>query len=112
MGNTLRKVKTFRRDVRCAYPLEGKSGTEDVKFSAEFRYLDRAEVTALPKRLGANEDQHLLDVVLVGVHDVKDESGQAIDPKEAAELVKADPWYCSAAVKSWTDAITGEKAKN
>jgi hypothetical protein len=108
----LRKVSTFRKEVKVPYPLEGKSGTEDVRFSAEFRYMDRAEVTALPKRLGANDEQHLLDVVLVGVHDAKGEDGAPMDPKVAAEAVKADPWYCAATVKAWTDAITGEKGKN
>jgi hypothetical protein len=107
----LLKVSSFRRTVKVNYPHPDKpSETVVVKLEAEFKYQDRKQVAEMSKRLG--DDQHMLDVVLAGVHGIEDENDKPVSPKDAAELCKADPWYTAALSRDYIEAITGEKAKN
>lgn len=109
----LKRITAFKRPVTIDYPSADRAGEFDkLKVVAEYRYLDRNAITGLPKKIGRDDDQHLLDHVLIAVHDLEEEDGTPYLPALAAEVCKSDPWLCGALVKDWTNAVTGEKAKN
>lgn len=99
-------AKTFKSPVDVVLP-DGSKG----QFTAEFLYMNREEFEDMA---GRNlTDSQVLDVILKGVMDIKDEDTGDFYPAEVQlNIVKTDIAMGAAAVRTFMDRLSGEQKGN
>lgn len=102
------KAKSCRWPVTVQEPVDG-GGWKDQGFTAVFKRLGRSDFNALLE-LG---DEAVIQEILEGWDDLKDETGEPIPftPSELANL-SDDTYWSRGVIKSYFEFLNGGKEKN
>lgn len=107
MAFVRKKVATYKWPVTVETPGDGRFEKES--FTAVFKRLGRSKFSDLVDK----GDVELLEAVLDGWEDIKDEDDKAI-PCNATTRKEFfdDPYFCRAVVKAYLESLEGAPAKN
>lgn len=114
MALKLVKVHTFATRVTANIPTEKPGVTRQETFSATFRHIGQTELDQVLDDLEDKVINHsdVLDRYLVGLTDVVDEDGKAIEFETAKEAIKEDVNLNNAVAGAFVRALHGSKEKN
>lgn len=106
----VRENHTFTRKIDISVPFE--TGFRKESFTATFLSIDTEEANEL-RNSGEESDAALLNKVFVGFEGVKDEDDHDVeDTEENRQLLMKVPYVALPLIKSFFNAVTGQKTKN
>ena len=110
MAFVRKKVASYKWPVTIESPSQEGIGTFEIQeFEGLFERLGRSKIS----KLADAGDAQLIEAVLMGWSDIKEEDGTEISfsSKTRKEFLD-DPYWCRGVVMSYLDSLEGASAKN
>lgn len=108
MAFVLKKSSSYKWPVTVEVPMDGGRFKKET-FTAIFRKMSRSAFNDLIDQ----GDDALVNEIIQGWENVKDEDGEEVPfDEDAKQQLFDDPYVLRALITAYTDSLTGEKAKN